>query len=71
MNDRQTNDGIHRKYLRLTDGGTLCVVEILTILWYSCWICRGIDFTPFDQSKVPGDAPIVVVQSGLTGGMLV
>jgi len=28
----------------------------------------GIDFTPFDQSKVPEDAPIVVVQHGLTGG---
>ena len=38
---------------------------------YSCLICRGIDFTPFDQSKVPEDAPIVVVQHGLTGGMFV
>ena len=36
-----------------------------------CRICRGIDFTPFDQSKVPEDAPIVVVQHGLTGGMFV
>jgi len=40
-----------RKYLRLTDGGTL-----------------GIDFAPSDQSKVPEDAPIIVVQHGLTGG---
>ena len=74
MIDSQTNDGIYRKYLRLTDGGTLCVVDnpkFKLILWYSCWICRGIDFTPFDQSKVPDDAPIVVVQHGLTGGMFV
>ncbi|KAF8798005.1 AB-hydrolase YheT [Phlegmacium glaucopus] len=28
----------------------------------------GIDFAPSDQSKVPEDAPIVVVQHGLTGG---
>ena len=41
------------------------------ILWYSCWVCRGIDFTPFDQSKVPEDAPIIVVQHGLTGGIFI
>ena len=38
---------------------------------YSCEIRRGIDFTPSDHSKVPEDAPIVVVQHGLAGGMFV
>ena len=67
------NDGFHRKYIRLTDGGTLCVVDIPEFKLYSlysCWICRGIDFTPFDR-KLPEDAPIIVVQHGLTGGMFV
>ena len=38
---------------------------------YLCNICRGIDFAPSDHSQVPEDAPIVVVQHGLTGGMFV
>lgn len=30
---------------------------------------RGLDWAPTDQSTVADDAPIVVVQHGLTGGM--
>lgn len=41
------------------------------MLWYLCKAYRGLDFAPSDQSKIPDDAPIVVVQHGLTGGMFV
>lgn len=30
--------------------------------------CRGLDFTPVDDSDMPPDTPIVVVMHGLTGG---
>jgi len=30
---------------------------------------RGLDYAPLDQDSVPDDAPIVVVQHGLTGGV--
>jgi hypothetical protein len=62
----------YSKYLRLTDGGTLCVdnPELNNFLWYLCNI-RGVDFAPSDLSKVQEDAPIIVVQHGLTGGMFV
>jgi predicted alpha/beta-fold hydrolase len=30
---------------------------------------RGLDFAPIDDSSLPDETPIIVVQHGLTGGM--
>ncbi|KAF8894594.1 AB-hydrolase YheT [Infundibulicybe gibba] len=46
-----------RKFIRLADGGTLCLT------WG-----RGLDFAPADASKAKDDVPIIVVNHGLTGG---
>jgi len=60
-----------RKYIRLLDGGTMWVGSLCIV---SCqnpnfFLLRGLDFAPFDSSRLNDDTPIIVVMHGLTGGM--
>ena len=66
----QKNYNLHRKLLRLEDGGTLCVP--ISNYHPSNFFCSGLDFAPptaagrvFDK-----ETPVIVALHGLTGGTL-
>lgn len=52
-----------RRHLVCPPATLFCFIEFILN-----FPCRGLDFAPVDQSTVPNDAPIIIVQHGLTGG---